>query len=72
MSPLILENKKLDDGSIWEAHKCDLQYGCGGKPSLTLIEVKVWMGTGSEDIVMCKTCLNYLIKQIDQSILGGK
>lgn len=63
----IVRNRKLDDGKIEETYYCNLQYSCKGKPSLNLIYIEEEGMYSSNNFIICKSCLNFLIKEINIS-----
>jgi hypothetical protein len=62
----IVKNKKLDNGLIEGKYYCDLEYVCSRKRSLNLIMIEFC----DHDFIICKSCLNFLVNEIDRSILN--
>jgi hypothetical protein len=63
----IVKNKKLDDGGFTKDWYCEAEFDCKGKEANSLNIIGI--STSKMTIYICKSCLNYLINEIDKSIL---
>jgi len=66
----IVRNRKLDNGKIEGDYVCSLGYGCKDNMTLNLIYIEEEGIYSSNDFTICKSCLNFLIKEINKSILS--
>lgn len=68
VSHKIVRNKKLDDGGFTKDWYCEAEFDCKGQLSNSLNIMKI--SANGVNIYICKSCLDFLTREINQSILS--